>query len=56
MPNRLDLPPELVSLIEKRKQEQRRVESKATNAPQGEERRVTTDRRESENRSENEQP
>jgi len=50
MPNRLDLPPELASLIEKREQEERRKnehcsEPNVTEAPQGEERRSKPDRR-----------
>ncbi len=48
MPNRMELPEELASLIEKREQEDRRVESNVADAPQGEERRVASDRRENE--------
>ncbi len=57
MPNRMELPEELTSLIEKREQEdpdrrkeERRLESNASEAPQGEERRATPDRRTEENR------
>ncbi len=45
MPNRMELPEELAMLIEKREKEDRRAESNVANAPQGEERRETPDRR-----------
>ncbi len=48
MPNRLDVPPELAALIEKRNQE-RRAENDAVesveDSPTGEERRTGSDRR-----------
>ena len=59
MPNRMELPEELTSLIEKREQEdqdrrkdERRLESNTSEAPQGEERRSPSDRREIDNRRE----
>ena len=59
MPNRMELPEELTSLIEKREQEdegrrkeKRRLESNASEAPEGEERRSPSDRRENDDRRE----
>ena len=53
MPNRMELPEELAMLIEKREKEERRGESNVANAPQGEERRETPDRRDEQEPHEN---